>query len=74
MIEFLLLERENDGHHSNFFSGRYTLDWPGDTLRYAITIADRPLNVASPAALRHYRRQHTKMRQAYETHLRQHIG
>ncbi|HET9222653.1 MAG TPA: hypothetical protein VFO07_09125 [Roseiflexaceae bacterium] len=74
MVEFLLLEREQEVHRSNFFSGLYTLDWPGDTLRYAITIEDRPLNVASVAALRHYRQHHLQVQQAYEMYARQHIG
>jgi hypothetical protein len=74
MIEFLLLEREQDGHRSKFFSGLHTLDWPGDTLRYAITIGDRALKVASPSALRHHRRHYAEARQAYETYVQQHIG
>jgi hypothetical protein len=74
MTEFLLLEREHESHRSNFFSGLYTLDWPADTLRYTITVADRALNVASLAALQQYRQHHTEVQQAYQLYTQQHIG
>ena len=66
MIEFLLIERTIDGLRTNFFAGLYTLDWPYDTLRHTIAVDHRALNVASPAALQHYRQHHAEVQKAYQ--------
>jgi hypothetical protein len=71
MIEFLLLERVHDGHQTNFLSGLYALEWPPDTLRYTISIADCVLQVASPDTLTCYRREHIAVQQAYQMHVQQ---
>lgn len=58
MIEFILVEPQIEGYHSQFFTNLYELAWPRDTLDYQLPIQEKVVPIASKAALETYRRNH----------------
>lgn len=65
MIEVTLVEQENGCFFTSYFSGRHTVRWPDDTFQWIIVGDDFRLPVASEAALRCNRENHTAVQQAY---------
>jgi len=68
MIEFLLVQRANDNYFTDFFSGRYHLDWPSDVF-CRVNISGLDVPIASKPALNIYRQRHKQIEQAYQEFL-----
>jgi hypothetical protein len=65
MVEVFLVQGQTPHLVTSFFAGRYTFDWPPDTVAHTLYIDQQTINVASRTALTQYRQQHAAIAQAY---------
>ena len=65
MVEFLLVQRDNGIYFTDFFSGRYRLEWPTDVFCNKLRIPEYDIPIASKQALHVYRLRHRQVEQAY---------
>jgi hypothetical protein len=70
MVDIFLLQRSEDGYGTQFFDGLFNYRWPLDTLSYTRTVCGSEVNVASVAALMHFRANHQRISQAREIYSR----
>ena len=71
LVELILVTEDAGHYQTNFFSGGFHFDWPPDTFCMTVPCGDREVPVASPAALRAYRKQHDKIDACYESYVRE---
>lgn len=69
MIEFLLVQHAKKLYFTDFFSGRYHLEWPIDIFCSKVNVTGYEVQIASQQALNSYRQHHTQVRQAYHEFL-----
>jgi hypothetical protein len=65
MIEFILVQGNNEGYFTDFFSGRYHLAWPADVFCHRAGISEYNIPIASMQALSLYRQHHEPVEEAY---------
>jgi len=70
MIEFILVESQIEGYHTQFFTNLYELAWPCDLLDYRLPIQEQVAPIASKAALELYRHNHSQIEAAYQSYCR----
>lgn len=69
MIEFLLVQRAKGIYITDFFSGRFRLEWPADVFCHKKSISRYTIPIASKQALNIYRQRHKQIQQAYQEFL-----
>ena len=69
MIEFLLVQQGPELYFTDFFSGRYRLEWPANVFGYTLKAGGYDIQIASKQALRNYRQQHKQVELAYQDFL-----
>jgi hypothetical protein len=66
MIEFLLVQGNDGVFFTDFFWGRFRLEWPADVFCHKINISGHDFQVASARALSIYRQHHQQIELAYQ--------
>lgn len=66
VVELILVERENGGDFTRFFSGLYRFQWPEDTFAWLASGNHPRLPVVGECALRRYRQDHVAIERAYQ--------
>jgi hypothetical protein len=69
MFEFILVQGNNEGYFTDFFSGRHRLAWPVDVFDHKANISDYDIQIASIQALNMYRLRHEEVDTAYQNFL-----
>ena len=66
MFEFILVQGNNEGYFTDFFSGRHRLAWPVDVFDNRASFPEYNIPIASVQALTIYRQHHERVEQAYQ--------
>jgi hypothetical protein len=69
MIEFVLVQGDDESYFTDFFSGRYRLVWPVDVFGHRASIPECNIPIASVQALTIYRQHHERIEEAYQDFL-----
>ena len=69
MIEFLLVQQGGETYFTDFFSGRYRLEWPADVFSHTLSPEPCDIKLASIEALSNYRQQRRQIEDAYQDFL-----
>ena len=69
MIEFLLVQQDKAIHFTDFFSGRFRLEWPNDVFCQRVIIPGYNIRIASKQTLIAYRQNHKQVQQACQDFL-----
>ncbi len=65
-IEFLLVQNKGGIYFTDFFEGKYHLEWPTDLFWHRVKLARHQIHVASKLALNMYRQNHKHIEQSYK--------